>query len=96
MGTQGPPYWAWSPRLQISYELDGQQQSGSLTLQKTTAGQYVAGQDLDVFLPANNRAVPRTAAEPSLPEARFGAAALLVLLGLLVIAAGIVPIVRGR
>jgi hypothetical protein len=95
ISTPGPPYWARSPRIQISYELDGQPQSGSFELQRTKVGQYVVGQDLDVFRPETSRALPRTAEEPGFPETRFGGAALLVLLGLLVIAAGIVPIIRG-
>jgi hypothetical protein len=92
----GPPYWAQPPRLVLRYELDGQLRVCTLSLEHTLPGQYRAGQELAVFVPQTGRALPRTAAEPNFPAARFGTACLLLLLGLLTVAAGLVPVIRGH
>jgi hypothetical protein len=55
-----------------------------------------AGLVLAVFVPQTGWALPRTAAEPNFPAGRFGTACLLLLLGLLTVAAGIVPVIRGH
>jgi hypothetical protein len=92
----GPPYWAQPPELVLRYELDGQPRVRTLSLERTLPSQYRAGQELAVFVPQTGWALPRTAAEPNFPAARFGTACLLLLLGLLAVAAGVVPIIRGH
>jgi hypothetical protein len=96
MVLHGPPYWAQPPGLVLRYELDGQVRVCTLSLECTSPGQYRAGQELAVFVPQTGWALPRTADEPNFPAARFGTACLLLLLGLLTLAAGAVPIIRGH
>jgi hypothetical protein len=96
MVLHGPPYWAQAPGLVLRYELDGQPRVCTLSLEHTVLSQYRRGQELAVFVPQTGWALPRTAAEPNFPAARFGTACLLLLLGLLAVAAGAVPIIRGH
>jgi hypothetical protein len=92
----GPPYWSQPPGLVLRYELDGQLRVCTLSLERTKPSQYRVGQELAVFVPQTGWALPRTAAEPNFPAARFGTACLLLLLGVLAVAAGVVPVIRGH
>jgi hypothetical protein len=91
----GPPYVELPARLQLSYTIADHAYSAKLALDRTQPGAYTRWQHLDVFVPASNPRRPRTRHEENFEPEQLNGSLLLVILGLLVLAAGIAITIRG-
>jgi hypothetical protein len=91
----GPPYVVLPAKLQLSYTIDGHAYSARLALDRTAPGAYTRWQHLEVFVPASNPRRPRTRHEENFEPEHLNGSFLLVVLGLLVMAAGVAIIIHG-
>ncbi len=91
----GLPYVELSARLQLRYTIAGRDYSARLALDRTAPGAYTRWQNLEVFVPASNRRRPRTRQEDNFEPEQLNGSLLLVILGLLVLAAGVAIVIRG-
>jgi hypothetical protein len=91
----GPPYVELPARLQLRYTIAGRAYSARLVLDCTQPAAYTRWQQLDVFVPASNKRRPRTRQEENFEPEQLNGSLLLVIIGLLVLAAGVAIAIRG-
>lgn len=91
----GLPYVELPAKLQLSYTIDGHVYSARLALDRTAPGAYTRWQHLEVFVPASNPRRPRTRHEENFEPEQLNGSFLLVVLGLLVMAAGVAIAIHG-
>jgi hypothetical protein len=91
----GMPYVELPARLQLRYTIAGHDYSAKLALDRTAPGAYTRWQNLEVFVPASNRRRPRTRQEDNFEPEQLNGSLLLVILGLLVMAAGVAIVIHG-
>jgi hypothetical protein len=91
----GQPYVELAARLQLRYTISGREYSAKLALDRTQPAAYSRWQHLEVFVPTSNPRRPRTRHEENFEPEHLNVSLLLVILGLLVLAAGVAITIRG-